>query len=57
MDVFILSGTPSGCVSTSCIAHDVFSASFHAEADRTYYVVVDATDGYAGPYALTVSCS
>ncbi len=56
LDVFVLEDTGMGCVSTSCVMHDMFSAVFAAEASRTYYVVVDGLAGYAGAYQINVTC-
>lgn len=59
LDVFVVSASSTGvasCVSTDCIAHDMVSVDFWAEAGRTYYLIVDGTDGYAGAFTVSVSC-
>ena len=55
-DVLVLSDGGLGCNPASCIAYGLTSATFDAEPDVTYYVIVDGYQDAAGEYTLTVTC-
>ncbi len=59
-DVMILESSGTGCQPTACIAFDYSTASFQAEAGKTYFFVVDGFEGGALPgtglFTITVGC-
>ena len=59
LDVFILEDSEGICEPDDCLAYGRIGdiATFHAEAGRTYYVVVDGYRGDSGEFSLEVDCA
>lgn len=53
LDLFVL---PESCDPNQCLAFGNNVATFSAQKDETYYVVVDGFTGAAGSFTLTMSC-
>lgn len=47
----------SACLTRQCLAGDFYGARFTAEANQTYYVVVESTSTAALEYDLSILCS
>ncbi len=56
LDLLVLADDGLGCNPASCIAYGLTKVTFEAEADMTYYVVVDGYNGAEGNYDLAVTC-
>ena len=55
-DVLVLNSQDGGCFSESCIASGLKDAVFLAQANTSYFVVVDGYEGAIGNYTLNTHC-
>jgi hypothetical protein len=57
LDVYVLGEEGAGCDPSNCISYGNQEATWEAEADSTYYVVVDGFLGDSGQFTLELQCA
>ena len=53
----MLVGDAESCGPTGCLASDPQNLTFVAQGGTSYAVVIDAPEGIAGSYTLTMTCA
>lgn len=56
LDLFILDNPTGNCNSDNCITYGNDTATFNANANQTYYLVVDGCNGAVGNYTIDIQC-